>query len=247
VLERGRLIRVDGPSVRTLHLELDEALKDESDQDDQVARVSGNKIERSEDGGGGLPTRTNATRVERDSPPAGRRRFHVFSSKTLQLSFSKPLQAAVCGHAYARSPTAASRNLLLENCRVPLSRECVHLASSRRNAPPCEEAPRPENESASHSPTNEAGSLPFGARSVGESISRLVPCQARSCVFTKKIFIGGIRCYVTSPKRRSCASDLHLERTVTAPHVERGCGAHGWVDTSLTGLGGGGFVYKCER
>jgi DNA replication protein DnaC len=43
VLERGRLLRLDGPSVRTLHLKLDETLKDESDQDDEVARISGNK------------------------------------------------------------------------------------------------------------------------------------------------------------------------------------------------------------
>ena len=43
VLERGRLIRLDGPSIRTLHLKLDDALKDESDQDDEVARISGNK------------------------------------------------------------------------------------------------------------------------------------------------------------------------------------------------------------
>jgi IstB-like ATP binding protein len=43
VLERGRLIRLDGPSIRTLHLKLDEALKDDSDQDDEVARISGNK------------------------------------------------------------------------------------------------------------------------------------------------------------------------------------------------------------
>jgi hypothetical protein len=43
VLERGRLIRLDGPSVRTLHLKLDEALKDDSDQDEEVARISGNK------------------------------------------------------------------------------------------------------------------------------------------------------------------------------------------------------------
>jgi hypothetical protein len=41
VLERGRLIQLDGPSVRTLHLKLDEAVKDESDQDDEVARISG--------------------------------------------------------------------------------------------------------------------------------------------------------------------------------------------------------------
>lgn len=43
VLERGRLIRLDGPSVRTLHLKLDDALKDDSDQDEEVARISGNK------------------------------------------------------------------------------------------------------------------------------------------------------------------------------------------------------------
>src|SRR5688572_32591054 len=43
VLERGRLMRLDGPSVRTLHLKLDEALKDDSDQDDEVARISGIK------------------------------------------------------------------------------------------------------------------------------------------------------------------------------------------------------------
>jgi DNA replication protein DnaC len=41
VLERGRLIRL-GPPVRTLHLKLDETLKDDSDQDDEVARISGN-------------------------------------------------------------------------------------------------------------------------------------------------------------------------------------------------------------
>jgi DNA replication protein DnaC/catechol 2,3-dioxygenase-like lactoylglutathione lyase family enzyme len=43
VLERGRLIRLDGPSIRTLHLKLDEPLKDESDQEDEVARISGIK------------------------------------------------------------------------------------------------------------------------------------------------------------------------------------------------------------
>ena len=42
VLERGRLIRLDGPSVRTLHLNLDEAMKEGSDQDAEVARISGN-------------------------------------------------------------------------------------------------------------------------------------------------------------------------------------------------------------
>jgi DNA replication protein DnaC len=32
VLERGRLLRLVGPSVRTLHVNLDDAMKDESDQ-----------------------------------------------------------------------------------------------------------------------------------------------------------------------------------------------------------------------
>ena len=41
VLERGRLIRLDGPSIRTLHVNLDEAMNAGSDQDDDLARISG--------------------------------------------------------------------------------------------------------------------------------------------------------------------------------------------------------------
>jgi DNA replication protein DnaC len=41
VLERGRLIRLDGPSVRTLHVDLDDAMKDESDQAADLIRISG--------------------------------------------------------------------------------------------------------------------------------------------------------------------------------------------------------------
>jgi DNA replication protein DnaC len=43
VLERGRLIRLDGPSIRTLHLNLDEALNAGSDREEDVARISGNQ------------------------------------------------------------------------------------------------------------------------------------------------------------------------------------------------------------
>jgi DNA replication protein DnaC len=39
VLERGRLLRLDGPSVRTLHVNLDEALKEDSDQSADLARI----------------------------------------------------------------------------------------------------------------------------------------------------------------------------------------------------------------
>jgi hypothetical protein len=41
VLERGRLLRLDGPSVRTLHVNLDEAMKEESDQQADLIRISG--------------------------------------------------------------------------------------------------------------------------------------------------------------------------------------------------------------
>jgi DNA replication protein DnaC len=42
-LERGRLLRRDGPSVRTPHASLDEASKEESDTGDNVIRNSGNQ------------------------------------------------------------------------------------------------------------------------------------------------------------------------------------------------------------
>lgn len=42
VLERGRLFRLDGPSIRTLHTNFDEALNEGSDQEAEVARISGN-------------------------------------------------------------------------------------------------------------------------------------------------------------------------------------------------------------
>jgi DNA replication protein DnaC len=41
VLERGRLFRLDGPSLRTLHVNLDDTMNQGSDQDTKVARFSG--------------------------------------------------------------------------------------------------------------------------------------------------------------------------------------------------------------
>ena len=41
LLERGRLLRLDGPSVRTLHVNLDDAMKEDSDQQADLARISG--------------------------------------------------------------------------------------------------------------------------------------------------------------------------------------------------------------
>ena len=41
VLERGRLLRLNGPSVRTLHVNLDEPMKENSDQDADLVRISG--------------------------------------------------------------------------------------------------------------------------------------------------------------------------------------------------------------
>jgi hypothetical protein len=40
VLECGRLLRLDGPSVRTLHVNLDDAMKEESDQQADLVRMS---------------------------------------------------------------------------------------------------------------------------------------------------------------------------------------------------------------
>ena len=41
VLERGRLLRLDGPSVRTLPVNLDDATKEDSDQDADLVGISG--------------------------------------------------------------------------------------------------------------------------------------------------------------------------------------------------------------
>ena len=46
VLERGRLLRLDGPSVRTLHVNLDDAMKEDSDQQADLARISGTRANR---------------------------------------------------------------------------------------------------------------------------------------------------------------------------------------------------------
>jgi IstB-like ATP binding protein len=43
VLERGRLLRLDGPSFRTLHVNLDDAMKEDSDQQADLARISGKR------------------------------------------------------------------------------------------------------------------------------------------------------------------------------------------------------------
>jgi DNA replication protein DnaC len=43
VLERGRLLRLDGPSIRTLHVNLDDAMKEDSDQDADLVRISGKR------------------------------------------------------------------------------------------------------------------------------------------------------------------------------------------------------------
>lgn len=39
ILDRGRLIRLAGPPIGTVHLKLDNALKDESDQNQEVAKI----------------------------------------------------------------------------------------------------------------------------------------------------------------------------------------------------------------
>ena len=135
----------------------------------------------------------------------------VFTSSVMkmrQLSFSKPLHAATWETtACACSQVAAFRNLLLENRRLSSSRDCVHLAFAGPLRFLLAKAPlHPENESASLFADHQAVVSPFDARSVGESTPRLLACQARSCIRSKKfskIFLSGLlRCYVRSPNRR---------------------------------------------
>ena len=68
VLERGPLIRLDGPSVRTLHVNLDEAMKEESDSGDDVIRNSGNQCAEFPE-----PTPSSVADLARGEKPAGSR------------------------------------------------------------------------------------------------------------------------------------------------------------------------------
>ncbi len=89
VLERGRLIRLDGPSIRTLHLKLDDALKDESDQDDEVARISGNK----------WPEFPEPTTCQRSIPPRDRDPSTDHSHRHFALRDRWNAPHASAGHA----------------------------------------------------------------------------------------------------------------------------------------------------
>jgi IstB-like ATP binding protein len=79
VLERGRLIRLDGPSVRTLHLNLDEAMKEGSDQDAEVARISGNRWPDFPE-----PTQTRPNTTENRLVPRTRRQDQPSGKGTLR-------------------------------------------------------------------------------------------------------------------------------------------------------------------
>jgi hypothetical protein len=71
VLERGRLTRPDGPSVRTLHL--DEAMKEDSDQDADLVRISG--THKTAASGGRVPTCVIIATVRAPSAACGRQRL----------------------------------------------------------------------------------------------------------------------------------------------------------------------------
>jgi len=80
---------------------------------------------------------------EVDLPPAGRRRLHVFCSRTLRFSLRKVLHAAVRENAFASSPATTLDLFLIENRRVPFpgpatllhpQRPALPLAKSRRSS-----------------------------------------------------------------------------------------------------------------
>jgi IstB-like ATP binding protein len=126
VLERGRLLRLDGPSIRTLHLKLDETLKDESDQDDEVARISGNKWPE-------FPEPTclssdSSRRVPRSSPTSSRSHRELAALRALSLGgVGLP----------SRDPTLESRSNRRRTCRSSQKSPLGTQAGTCRPTPLC--------------------------------------------------------------------------------------------------------------
>ena len=89
VLERGRLLRLDGPSVRTLHVNLDEAMKEDSDQAgglDQNFRKDLSRISGTHNGFAN--SEWTASSTDRMAPPAA-----IFHHGRLGLSFGNSRSA----------------------------------------------------------------------------------------------------------------------------------------------------------
>ena len=140
-------MRLDGPSVRTLHVNLDDALKEESDQDDELARISG--IKRPEfpeptyaaraglglRGGGcnccyfatAIPVIVHVTKPTRDAPVASRCSNHAWVPVTTAGPSSAGLSIIVRKLANLQANEPITKifpkigNLVLPlNCRLGL-------------------------------------------------------------------------------------------------------------------------------
>jgi hypothetical protein len=127
VLERGRLFRLDGPSVRTLHVNLDEAMNEGSDQDNDVVRISGNQWPK-------FPEPTTFSPAKRNPP---RRRPRMPDPSVIDPGFGwvevfPPATSALPSCRTPLDPTAATSN----HPRIALPRGRVggfQLASRSQN------------------------------------------------------------------------------------------------------------------
>jgi hypothetical protein len=131
-------------------------------------------------------------RSRRGLTAPGRRRLHVFCSKSLEVSIRKPLHLFVCNNACASSLTNPFNASLLETlvfffpgntCSSRPATLRQHLLSKTRHRSPTNPS--------SHSRTNETGLPASGARSVEQ-------CRRRSR-FVKRAIAAGRK--INNPRR----------------------------------------------
>lgn len=150
--------------------------------------VAGAQVDGQADQGGNCSCdRTNATHVESDLRPAGRRHVHAFNFKNFQPSFNQRRHMFICENACASSPTSTLHRLLIENRYILFARPRDPSSVRSTIASPFEEALDIATKSVSRFRTSEAASSPFNVRSAGESICTSKRCQANCAPIEKKI------------------------------------------------------------
>jgi hypothetical protein len=116
------------------------------------------------------------------------------------------LYASVCENACASSLTVTLCFLIEDRC--PLSRPLDPASCCGCDVPSCEEASHIANDSVSRVRTNEAGSSPTGARSVGDCSLMQRSCQAICDADAKNFSKFFARAKVSSPNRFTSTSHL---------------------------------------
>ena len=178
VLERGRLLRLDGPSVRTLHVNLDEAMKEGSDQDADLVRISWEdtvgRIILGKPARGGGPNRLP---VEPRTPPAvptGTRRSFRFNA--IAKFLREQMLAGPAGLEPATSWFVARRSIQLSY--GPLRSETPILALFQ---PGVEEPAPPTRLTIGPARRRATRSTPAARSARRRSLSPHAPAVSRSC------------------------------------------------------------------